>query len=136
LSFFNRLVVQKSGTYKNKFNLKLNGLMPLVDAIRVLSLEQKIFKSNTLERIDALLEKGVFAAAESNDLREAFNLLMLLRLQNHLGQMNQGKELDNYINPDELSLIQRSVLKTAFKSIAQLQSRMETRFGLSALRTR
>jgi CBS domain-containing protein len=136
LSFFNRLVVQKSGTYKNKFNIKLNGLMPLVDAIRVLSLEQKLFKSNTLERIDALLEKGVFTAAESNDLREAFNLMMLLRLQNHLGQMNQGKELDNYINPDELSLIQRSVLKTAFKSIAQLQSRIETRFGLSALRAR
>lgn len=136
LGFFNRLVVQKSGAYKNKFNIKLNGLMPLVDAIRVLSLEQKFFKSNTLERIDALFEKGVFTAAESNDLREAFNLMMLLRLQNHLGQMNQGKELDNYINPDELSLIQRSVLKTAFKSIAQLQSRMETRFGLSALRTR
>jgi CBS domain-containing protein len=110
--------------------------MPLVDAIRVLSLEQKFFKSNTLERIDALFEKGVFTAAESNDLREAFNLMMLIRLQNHLSQMNQGKELDNYINPDELSLIQQSVLKTAFKSIAQLQSRMETRFGLSALRTR
>jgi CBS domain-containing protein len=50
--------------------------------------------------------------------------------------VSQGKELDNYINPDELSLIQRSVLKTAFKFIARLQSRMETRFGLLALRTR
>lgn len=136
LNFFNRLVVQKSGDYKNKFNIKLNGLMPLVDAVRVLSLEQKCFKTNTLERIDELVEKGVFSAAEANDLREAFNLMMLLRLQNHLRQMNEGKALDNYINPDELGVIQRSVLKTAFKSISQLQSRMEIRFGLSALKTR
>ena len=62
--------------------------------------------------------------------------MMLLRLRNHLDQMNQGKELDNYINPSGLSLIQRSVLKTAFKSIAQLQSRLEIRYGLSALRNR
>jgi CBS domain-containing protein len=136
LGFFNRLVVQKSGIHKNKLNLKSDGLMPLIDAIRVLALEQMVFKTNTLERIEALIEKGVFSAAEGNDLREAFNLLMLLRLQNHLSQMNQGKSLDNHINPDDLSLIQRSVLKAAFKSIAQLQNRMEIRYGISAIGTR
>ena len=136
LSFFNRLVVEKSGDYKNKLNIKLHGLMPLVDAVRVLALEQSIFKTNTLERIGVLCEKEVLTPGEGNDLREAFNLMMLLRLRNHLDQMNQGKELDNYINPSGLSLIQRSVLKTAFKSIAQLQSRLETRYGLSALRNR
>ncbi|HSO71434.1 MAG TPA: DUF294 nucleotidyltransferase-like domain-containing protein, partial [Thermodesulfobacteriota bacterium] len=136
LSFFNRLVVEKSGDYKNKLNIKLHGLMPLVDAVRVLALEQSIFKTNTLERIGVLCEKEVLTPGEGNDLREAFNLMMLLRLRNHLDQMNQGKELDNYINPSGLSLIQRSVLKTAFKSIAQLQRRLETRYGLSALRNR
>ncbi|MFH0730367.1 MAG: DUF294 nucleotidyltransferase-like domain-containing protein [Pseudomonadota bacterium] len=136
LSFFNRLVVQKSGAYKNKLNIKLYGLMPLIDAIRVLALEQRLFKTNTLERIEALIEKGVFSPGEGNDLQEAFNLLMLLRLRNHLDQLNQGKELDNYINPDELSLIQRSVLKTAFKSIEQLQGRIEIRYGISTLGTR
>jgi CBS domain-containing protein len=136
LSFFNRLVVQKSGVHKNKLNIKLYGLMPLIDAIRVLALEQTLFKTNTLERIEALIEKGVFPAGEGNDLQEAFNLLMLLQLRNHLDQMNQGKELDNYINPTELSLIQRSVLKTAFKSIEQLQSRIEIRYGISTLGTR
>jgi CBS domain-containing protein len=110
--------------------------MPLIDAIRVLALEQRLFKTNTLERIEALIEKGVFQQSEGNDLQEAFNLLLLLQLRNHLDQMNQGRELDNYVNPDELSLIQRSVLKTAFKSIEQLQSRIEIRYGISTLGTR
>jgi CBS domain-containing protein len=136
LSFFNRLVVQKSGIHKNKLNIKSDGLMPLIDAVRVLALEQTNFRTNTLERIEALIEKEVFSPTEGNDLREAFNLMMLLRLQNHLSQMNQGKELNNYINPDELSLIQRSVLKAAFKSIAQLQGRIEIRYGISTLGTR
>jgi hypothetical protein len=35
-----------------------------------------------------------------------------------------------------LSLIQRSVLKTAFKSIEQIQARLEIRYGISALGTR
>ena len=136
LSLFNRLVVEKSGAYKNRLNIKLHGLMPLVDAVRVLALEQRIFRTNTLERIEALSEKEVLTPGEGNDLREAFNLMMLLRLRNNLDQMNQGQELDNYIDPSGLSLIQRSVLKIAFKSIAQLQSRLETRYGLSALRNR
>ncbi len=136
LSFFNRLVVQKSGTHKNKLNIKLYGLMPLVDAIRILALEQALPRTNTLERIEALIEKGIFPPGEGADLQEAFNLLMLLQLRNHLNQLNHGQELNNYINPAELSLIQNSVLKTAFKSIEQIQARIEIRYGISALGTR
>lgn len=136
LSLFNRLVVEKSGIHKNKLDIKLYGLMPLIDSVRVLALEQCVFKTNTLERIDALIEKEVFSVAEGNELREAFSLMMLLRLQNHLSQMNQGLPLNNFINPDELSLIQKSVLKAAFKSIDQLQRRIEIRYGLSTLGTR
>jgi CBS domain-containing protein len=136
LSFFNRLVVEKSGKYKNHLNIKRHGLMPLLDAVRILALEQGIFKTNTLERIDGLIEKGVFSQNEGNDLREAFNLMMLVRVRHHLKQMNQGKPLDNYIQPSELSMIQRSMLKISFKTIERLQSQIEIRFGLTALRNR
>jgi CBS domain-containing protein len=136
LSFFNRLVVQKSGVHKNKLNIKLYGLMPLIDAVRVLSLEQGITATNTLERIDALINRAILPSGEGHDLKEAFNLLLLLQLRNHLGQLNNGQQPDNYLNPSELSLIQRSVLKTTFKAIEQLQSRIEIRYGISSLGTR
>ena len=79
LGFFKRLVVQKSGDHKNQLNLKLHGLTPLVDAVRTLALDQKIFETNTLDRISALVERGLLPAAEADDLRDAFNVIMLVQ---------------------------------------------------------
>ena len=136
LGFFNRLIVEKSGEYKDMLNMKLHGFIPLVDAVRILALEQQLTKTNTLERIQALTERKVFPGDDGRDLYDAFNLLMLLRFRHHLDQMNRGKKLDNYINPSTLTQIQRSMLKSAFKAIDRLQNQMEIRFGLTALRQR
>jgi CBS domain-containing protein len=130
LGFFKKLVVEKTGEHKNQLNLKNRGLTPLVEAVRVLALDKGIFETNTLDRISILLEKGVFSQEEAGVLKEAFNVLMLLRLRHHANVINQGKNPDNFINPDELSLIQRTMLKEAFKAIDQLQDELETHFGL------
>lgn len=136
LSFFNRFLVERSGQYKNHLNIKRHGLMPLIDAVRILAMEQGIFITNTLERIEGVTEKGVFSRGEGNDLLEAFNLMMLLRFRHHLEQMDRDEPLDNYIQPEELSQIQRSMLKMAFKTIERLQTQLEVRFGLTAFRKR
>lgn len=134
LGFFNRLVVEKSGEHKDSINIKLHGLMPLIDAIRILAMEQGIARTNTLERLEGLVEKGVFTQSEGRDLGEAFNFLMLLRFQHHLARMKEGLPLDNYVQPARLSPIRRSMLKSSFKTIGQLQRQLETRFGLTVFR--
>ena len=136
ISFFNRFVVETSGQYKNRLNIKLHGLIPLVDALRTLALDQNISKTNTLDRIDALIEKGALPASEGDELREAYNLMMLLRMHHHVDLLEQDKTPDNYINPSELTSLQRTMLKSAFKAIEQLHSLLEVRYGLSALRQR
>ena len=78
------MVVEKSGEHKNQLNLKVNGLTPLVDAIRTLALGQKVFETNTLDRISALVEKGVLTHGEADDLRDAFNVIMLIRVRHHV----------------------------------------------------
>jgi len=130
LGFFKRLVVEKSGEHKNKLNLKLNGLTPLVDAIRTLALDQKVLDTNTLDRISALVEKESLTAAEADDLRDAFNVIMLTRVRHHVDVLRQGGVPDNYVNPDELSIIQRTMLKEAFKTIDRLQGLLELRYGI------
>jgi CBS domain-containing protein len=132
LGFFKRLVVEKSGEHKNKLNLKLNGLTPLVDAIRTLALGQKVFETNTLDRISALVEKESLTPAEADDLRDAFNVIMLIRVRHHVHVLRQGADPDNYVNPDELSIIQRTMLKEAFKTIDRLQGLLELRYGIEA----
>jgi len=130
LGFFKRLVVEKSGEHKNKLNLKLNGLTPLVDAIRTLALSQKVFATNTLDRISALVEKESLPPSEADDLRDAFNVLMLIRVRHHVNVLRQGRVPDNYVNPDELSIIQRTMLKEAFKSIDRLQGLLELHYEI------
>jgi CBS domain-containing protein len=130
LGFFKRLVVEKSGEHKNKLNLKLNGLTPLVDAIRTLALGQKVFETNTLDRISALVEKETLTPAEADDLRDAFNVIMLVRVRHHVNVLRQGGVPDNYVNPDELSIIQRTMLKEAFKTIDRLQGLLELRYDI------
>jgi len=132
LGFFKRLVVEKSGEHKNKLNLKLNGLTPLVDAIRTLALGQKVFETNTLDRISALVEKETLTTAEADDLRDAFNVIMLTRVRHHVDVLRQGGVPDNYVNPDELSIIQRTMLKEAFKTIDRLQGLLELRYDIKA----
>ena len=130
LGFFKRLVVEKSGEHKNKLNLKLNGLTPLVDAIRTLALEQGIFETHTLDRLSGLIEKGILPQGEADDLRDAFNVIMLVRVRHHVDVISRGGEPDNYVNPDELSIIQRTMLKEAFKTIDRLQRLLEMRYDI------
>ena len=130
LGFFKRLVVEKSGEHKNKLNLKLNGLTPLVDAIRTLALDQEILETNTLDRLSGLVEKGILTQGEADDLRDAFNVIMLVRVRHHVDVISRGGEPDNYVNPDELSIIQRTMLKEAFKAIDRLQDVLEMRYHI------
>jgi CBS domain-containing protein len=130
LGFFKKLVVEKSGEHKNKLNLKLNGLTPLVDAIRTLALDQEILETNTLVRLEGLVEKEVLTQEEADDLRDAFNVIMLVRVRHHVDVISRGGEPDNYVNPDELSIIQRTMLKEAFKAIDRLQGVLEMRYQI------
>ena len=130
LGFFKRLVVEKSGEHKNQLNLKLNGLTPLVDAVRILALDQEVFETNTLDRIGELTEAGLLSQGEGEDLRDAFNVIMLVRVRQHVNRIQRGEEPDNYVNPDDLSIIQRTMLKEAFKAIDRLQDFVELRYDI------
>jgi CBS domain-containing protein len=130
LGFFKRLVVEKSGEHRNQMNLKVNGLTPLVDAVRTLALDQRIYETNTLDRIAALAGRDLLSQAEADDLRDAFNVIMLVRIRHHVSTINRMGEPDNYINPEELSIIQRTMLKEAFKTIDRLQQSLKLRYQL------
>ncbi len=55
---------------------------------------------------------------------------MLVRIRHHVSVINRGGEADNYVNPAELSIIQRTMLKEAFKTIDKLQRKLELRYEI------
>ena len=51
VGFFKSFIVEKGGEHKDELNLKIKGIAPFVDMIRLFSLEKGIKETSTLERI-------------------------------------------------------------------------------------
>ena len=68
LGFFKHFIVEKSGKYKNRINLKMSGLVPLTTCIKLLAFHQGITATNTLERLRHWLKKRSFLRTRENSL--------------------------------------------------------------------
>jgi CBS domain-containing protein len=121
VGFFKTFVVEKSGEHKDELNLKVKGIAPLVDIVRLFALEKGLRETSTLERIEALRTKHTVVAELSDELKHAFEFIMLLRIHNQFSQIEAGRIPDNFINPSKLSNLERRTIKDAFGLITKLQ---------------
>ncbi len=120
LSFFKNFIVEKDGEHKNRLDIKRQGLTPFVNFARVLALKFGVKETNTLARLKALMDgehiQGELWAAAC----EAYELQMQQRLVHQLRQIEAGILPDNYIDPADLSDLERRMLKDAFAVIERL----------------
>lgn len=121
VGFFKSLIVEKSGEHKDELNLKIKGIAPLVDMIRLFSLEKGIKETSTLERLAALREKHTIVREYADELEHAFEFIMLLRIQKQFEQIEAGRVPDNFINPKELSNLERKTMRESFALISKMQ---------------
>ena len=128
LSLLKRFIVEKSGEHKNKIDLKMRGLTPVVDAARVLSLDLGIKAQNTLDRLSEINRKGVIEDNFHADLREAYGFIVYLQISRHLDALAKGEEPHNFLDPASLNNLQRKMLKESFAVVRRLQETIEFRF--------
>ena len=121
--FFKDFIVEKKGKYKNMVNIKLYGLVPLITCIKILSLQNGLTETNTLDRIEGLTHKGILPADYKEALEQAFETLLHLKIQNNISHSDQGRDFGNYVNPANLSVQQRQILKEAFLAVSALQKK-------------
>ena len=121
VGFFKSFIVEKGGEHKDELNLKIKGIAPLVDIIRLFSLEKGVKETSTLERIVAL--KGIHSIVKdyAEELEHAFEFIMLLRIQHQYEQIESGRAPDNFINPNNLTNLERKTIKDAFNLISKIQ---------------
>lgn len=129
IGFFGTFVVESSGENKHKFNLKERALRPLIDSARILSLAARVAETSTVKRLSLAKERGLLREALLENAIEAFDYLMTLRLTHHSQQRQMGKTPDNFIDPDDLSAIERNAVKEAFRVIEELQAELRDKFG-------
>ncbi len=121
VGFFKTFVVEKSGEHKDELNLKIKGIAPLVDIVRLFALERGVQETSTLERIESLRTRHSMVKEYADELKHAFEFIMLLRIHNQFGQIEAGRTPDNFINPSHLSNLEKRTIRDAFSLIAKLQ---------------
>jgi CBS domain-containing protein len=123
LGFFKDFVVEKGGEHKNKLNLYEKGIKPLVGCTRIFGLEKGVMRCSTLGRLKELNSRHGFKVAE--DIAQAFGYLNNLLIHSQLRQAEEGREPDNFINPDILTNFERKTLKESFHLTARMYDEIE-----------
>jgi CBS domain-containing protein len=129
LGFFKTFIVDKGGEHKNELNLKISGTGPLVDVVRLLSLEAGIAETSTLERLERMKDNHPIVKELGEELANAFEFINLLRIQNQMERMEQSGSPDNFINPDTLSNLEKRTLKESFQIISRVQDAIADLYG-------
>jgi CBS domain-containing protein len=128
LGFFRTFVVERSGEHKEELDIKTFGTCPIVNAARLFAIDAGIESTNTVDRLSALESLSYLDETLRRDLLESFEFLTLLRLERQLQQSRAGQPLSNYVRPDTLTHLQRSLIKEAFQTVTRVQSVIDERF--------
>ncbi|QBK31312.1 cyclic nucleotide-binding/CBS domain-containing protein [Roseitalea porphyridii] len=123
LGLFGGLSLMRDREHRNAIDLKLSGVVPITDLARAYALAGRITAVNTRERLIAARDmEGVLSKTGGNDLIDAYDLIVELRLKHQTAQIRAGGKPDNFMVPDTLSALERNHLKDAFSVVKTLQS--------------
>ncbi len=134
LDFFGRISCARTGARKGRFDIKINGLSPVIDVARLSALERQVYHTSTVERLADVKDRCDIMGAFSDDLVQVFEFLMSLRLRHQYRQLQDGTGPDNLIDPHHLGTMERTMLKESFKLIAAVQDAVVKKYGSSTVR--
>jgi CBS domain-containing protein len=128
LGFFRNIVLVHGGEHDKTFDIKLRGIVPVVDLARVYALAEGRPEINTVDRLKAVTATQIVSAEGARNLEDAYDFIATLRAQHQARQLRSGETADNFVAPGELSALERSHLKDAFGVIATMQQTLEQRY--------
>lgn len=130
LGFLRQFVVETSGAHTRGLNLKLRGLTPVVDALRVMALEKGIPETNTMARLEATTRLKMLDADFAAAVDDAYDYINFIRISHHLANRHRGAPLDNLVDPTRLNPMERKVLKESFAIVSRLQEMLSVRYQI------
>lgn len=133
LGFFRNLVLIGEGDHANTFDLKHRGIIPIVDLARVHALSSGLSEVGTRARLQAAAGSSALSREGAANLEDALEFLASLRARHQAAQIKRGETPDNYVEPDELSPLERNHLKDAFEVIVTVQKTLAQRYQVGRL---
>ncbi len=116
-----------------KIDIKKAGIFPIVQGVRSLSLTYKIEALSTVGRIKLLRSRELLDADMAQELIEAFEILLYVRLEQQLAQQRNGLPVNDEIDTVLLSKIQRDLLKDSLQIVEKFKKIIIRHFSLENL---
>jgi len=132
LGLFSDFVVGKE-SHKDELDIKKGGIFPIVHGVRSLAIEKQLNPTSTFERLKELHSLGVIDEEFQYELIESFNYLLTLRLKSRLEKIDKNEELDNYINPSKLTMLEKDLLKDSLKIVNKFKKFLSYHFKLNMI---
>ncbi|MBD3669432.1 MAG: CBS domain-containing protein [Gammaproteobacteria bacterium] len=130
LGLFGDFKLSNHGKFDKSVDLKLHGITPFVDGARLISLQHKLAKTNTLDRLRSASRAGALSENDAEAWINAYGYIQLLRMRNHQRQAERGEVMHNYLEPDALNSLDRRILKEAFRQARKLQTKLSLEYQL------
>jgi CBS domain-containing protein len=120
----------RSGEHKNHIDMKMNGVIPIVDLGRIYALRGQLDSVNTRARIASAHGAGQISQSGGHDLLDAYDLIAQARLDHQATLIRAGAKPDNFMSPNVLSEFERSHLRDAFVVVRTMQSAVTQGLGI------
>lgn len=127
IDFFGNIQAGSSAEHSNSVDIK-NVIACIVGLGRVYAVEAAMESTNTIERIEQLYKIGKLNRATHTEIIEAYNYLMQQRFRHQVDMIDRGKEPDNFIDLDDLSHMDKVMLKKTFSQVVSMQKQLSLDF--------
>ena len=109
-------------------DIKKGGIFPVVHGVRAMAIQQGLECTSTFDRIDELMEAGALSAELGTDLRQAFAIMLRLRLGQQLEATREGEVPSNDVQIREMRRLDRDLLRDALRVVRDFQTFLSARF--------
>ena len=111
------------------FNIK-NAISPLVDFIRVYSIQHHVGESNSLLRLEKMLRMNIIPEEEYHEIENIYSRMMEIRFRSHVNAILDNKSPDNMVTREELTVIEQTMIRKTFSEIIRYQQQILDDFSV------
>jgi CBS domain-containing protein len=130
IGFFRNFVLERDGQHRNALDLKHGGIAAVVQLARLYCLTHGLAPVNTQTRLTAARNAGAISAESADNLADAYEFICYQRVRHQGRQIRVGVTPDNYVDPDELSDLDKKHLRDAFAVVRNMQNALTTTYQL------
>ncbi|WNF37534.1 DUF294 nucleotidyltransferase-like domain-containing protein [Bacillaceae bacterium IKA-2] len=115
---------------RNSIDIKLDALFPLHHSLQALSTLHGIVEGTPADRINELVKIGVFNELFADELRDAFEVILGIRVSQGWFKYHRGEKNSAQVTFTHMKSRDKESLITALKTVKDLQQQLLGAFGM------